>query len=50
MGFEPLAGPKDVTAFAIFEEGGDELPGAVKGWMQRVADAYQVITLLVFLI
>ncbi|KAI5475687.1 hypothetical protein MNV49_001062 [Pseudohyphozyma bogoriensis] len=41
MSFEPLTGRKDVTAFAIFEEGGEELGGAVKAWMQKAGEAYQ---------
>lgn len=42
MAFEPLAGPKDVTAIVVYEDGGAELSGAVKGWLKRVTDAYQV--------
>lgn len=42
MAFEPLAGGKDVTAFAVFEEGGDELNVAVRGWLKNVGDAYEV--------
>lgn len=42
MAFEPLSGSKDVTAFAVYEEGGEELNSAVKGWLHRVAEAYRV--------
>lgn len=42
MGFEPLAGGKDVTAFAIYEEGGAELNGAVAAWLKMVGEAYEV--------
>lgn len=42
MSFEPLAGAKDVAAFVVFEEGGNELEGMVKVWLQSVTDTYQV--------
>lgn len=42
MGFEPLAGSKDVTAFAIYEEGGAELNGAAAAWLKMVGEAYEV--------
>lgn len=42
MAFEPLAGGKDVTAFAVFEEGGEELKMAVGGWLKSVGEAYEV--------
>lgn len=42
MGFEPLAGGKDVTAFAVFEEGGAELSVAVSAWLKNVGEAYEV--------
>lgn len=42
MGFEPLAGGKDVTAFAMFEEGGSELSATVAKWLRDVTDTYQV--------
>ncbi|KAM0754078.1 hypothetical protein T439DRAFT_346312 [Meredithblackwellia eburnea MCA 4105] len=41
MGFEPLSGGKEVFAFAVYEEGGDELNQAVKAWMKRVGDTYK---------
>ena len=42
MGFEPLTGAKDVVAFALYEEGGEELNVAVKAWLHRVSEAYRV--------
>lgn len=42
MGFEPLAGVKDVLAFVIYEEGGMDLTSAVKAWMGQVSESYQV--------
>lgn len=42
MGFEPLAGPKNVTAFAMFEEGGSELAAMISKWLKDVSDMYEV--------
>ncbi|KAK4702730.1 hypothetical protein P7C70_g3492, partial [Phenoliferia sp. Uapishka_3] len=41
MGFEPLTGPKNVAAFAVYEEGGEDLNVAVKAWLHRVSEAYR---------
>lgn len=42
MGFEPLAGGKDVTAFAIFEDGGPDLTQLVSTWFKNVGETYEV--------
>lgn len=42
MAFEPLPGGKDVVAFAVYEEGGRDLELAVKEWLKRAGDSYQV--------
>ena len=41
MAFEPLAGGKDLTAFAVFEDGGSDLAVAVKAWLGAVTEAYE---------
>lgn len=42
MGFEPLTGAKDVTAFAVFEDGGAEVRASVEEWAKLMSAAYQV--------
>lgn len=42
MGFEPLAGRKDVTAFAVYENDGQGMHQAVREWLQRLSGVYQV--------
>ncbi|SGY79008.1 BQ5605_C008g05011 [Microbotryum silenes-dioicae] len=41
MGFEPLSGPKDVTAFAVFEELNTDTREAVASWLDDVSEGYQ---------
>ncbi|SCV70770.1 BQ2448_3532 [Microbotryum intermedium] len=41
MGFEPLSGPKDVTAFAVFEEINSDTREAVANWLNDVSEGYQ---------
>lgn len=42
MGFEPLTGSKDVTAFVVFEDGGAEVRACVEEWAKLMSAAYQV--------
>ncbi|GAA5989376.1 hypothetical protein JCM11641_004204 [Rhodosporidiobolus odoratus] len=45
MGFEPLAGRKDVTAFAVYEDDGQGMHQAVREWLQRLSGVYQNLRL-----
>uniref|UniRef100_A0A0K3C6D5 Mediator of RNA polymerase II transcription subunit 13 n=1 Tax=Rhodotorula toruloides TaxID=5286 RepID=A0A0K3C6D5_RHOTO len=45
MGFEPLTGAKDVTAFAVFEDGGAEVRASVEEWAKLMSAAYQGLRL-----
>ena len=42
MNFEPLAGAKDVVAFAVYEDVGSDLTQAVAGWLSSMTKAYEV--------
>jgi hypothetical protein len=42
MGFEPLTGGKDVTAFAVYEDDGAEMHETAKTWLCNLGDVYQV--------
>lgn len=41
MAFEPMSGPKDVAAFAVFEEVNADLSDAVQAWFKNIGLAYQ---------
>ncbi|BGP31055.1 hypothetical protein JCM10296v2_002819 [Rhodotorula toruloides] len=45
MGFEPLTGAKDVTAFVVFEDGGAEVRASVEEWAKLMSAAYQGLRL-----
>ncbi|BGP23717.1 proteophosphoglycan ppg4 [Rhodotorula toruloides] len=45
MGFEPLTGAKDVTAFVILEDRGAEVRACVKEWAKLMSAAYQGLRL-----
>ncbi|BGP07014.1 hypothetical protein JCM10049v2_002844 [Rhodotorula toruloides] len=45
MGFEPLTGSKDVTAFVVFEDGGAEVRACVEEWAKLMSAAYQGLRL-----
>ncbi|GAA5900685.1 hypothetical protein JCM6882_000939 [Rhodosporidiobolus microsporus] len=45
MGFEPLAGGKDITAFAVYEDDGAEMHETVKAWLSSLSGAYQSLRL-----
>lgn len=42
MGFEPVAGRKNVTVFALYEEGDQALHDSVEKWLRAMAATYQV--------
>lgn len=42
MSFEPLSGPKAVTAFVVFEDGGPQMRVMVKDWLAKIGESYQV--------
>ncbi|GAA5870628.1 hypothetical protein JCM8547_002066 [Rhodosporidiobolus lusitaniae] len=45
MGFEPLPGGKDLTAFAIYEDDGSDMHEAVKMWLNSMGGVYQGLRL-----
>ncbi|GAA5956883.1 hypothetical protein JCM21900_006280 [Sporobolomyces salmonicolor] len=45
MGFEPLLGRKDVTAFALYEDVGQAMHEVVKEWLRLFGTVYQGIRL-----
>ncbi|GAA6029607.1 hypothetical protein JCM8097_000960 [Rhodosporidiobolus ruineniae] len=45
MGFEPLAGSKDVQAFAVYEDAGAELHESVRTWLKMMSGVYQGLRL-----
>ncbi|GAA5852051.1 hypothetical protein JCM3766R1_005439 [Sporobolomyces carnicolor] len=45
MGFEPVAGRKNVTVFALYEEGDQALHDSVEKWLRAMAATYQGLRL-----
>ncbi|GAA6001287.1 uncharacterized protein JCM10292_006995 [Rhodotorula paludigena] len=41
MGFEPVPGAKDVTAFVLYEDAGTEAHDLVKDWLKSVGAVYE---------
>lgn len=48
MGFEPIIGRKDVTAFAIYEEAGTTMHDLIDEWLKHAASIYQVRSLALY--
>jgi mediator of RNA polymerase II transcription subunit 13 len=42
LGLTPKAGRKDISAFAIFEDDGEQRQFHVESWLSNVCSAYQV--------
>ncbi|GAA5974538.1 hypothetical protein JCM5350_001181 [Sporobolomyces pararoseus] len=45
MGFEPVIGRKNVTVFAVYEEGGTAMHDLVTDWLRSMATTYQGLRL-----
>lgn len=42
MGFEPLPGAKNVTAFVVYEDTGSEVHDTVRDWFRAIGSTYEV--------